>query len=150
MSPMEISYTIFDLLFYLLLYAFLGWCVEVFCAAVKSGRFVNRGFLNLPLNMPCGIAAALLGTPKVIILDEPTAALDPIAEYEIYSKFNEIVENKTAIYISHRLSSCRFCQNIIVFDNGQIVQSGSHEELVTDEKGKYYELWHAQAQYYTE
>ena len=57
---MEISYTIFDLLFYLLLYAFLGWCVEVFCAAVKSGRFVNRGFLNLPLNMPCGIAAALL------------------------------------------------------------------------------------------
>ena len=57
---MEISYTIFDLLFYLLLYAFLGWCVEVFCAAVKNGRFVNRGFLNLPLNMPCGIAAALL------------------------------------------------------------------------------------------
>ena len=57
---MEIYYTIFDLLFYLLLYAFLGWCVEVFCAAVKSGRFVNRGFLNLPLNMPCGIAAALL------------------------------------------------------------------------------------------
>ena len=57
---MEISYTIFDLLFYLLLYAFLGWCVEVFCAAVKSGRFVNRGFLNLPLNMPSGIAAALL------------------------------------------------------------------------------------------
>ena len=57
---MEISYTIFDLLFYLLLYAFLGWCVEGFCAAVKNGRFVNRGFLNLPLNMPCGIAAALL------------------------------------------------------------------------------------------
>lgn len=57
---MEISYTIFDLLFYLLLYAFLGWCVEVFCAAVKNGRFVNRGFLNLPLNMPCGIAATLL------------------------------------------------------------------------------------------
>ena len=57
---MEISYTIFDLLFYLLLYAFLGWCVEVCCAAVKNGRFLNRGFLNLPLNMPCGIAAALL------------------------------------------------------------------------------------------
>ena len=57
---MEISYTVFDLLFYLLLYAFLGWCVEVFCAAVENGRFVNRGFLNLPLNMPYGLAAALL------------------------------------------------------------------------------------------
>ena len=66
---MEISYTIFDLLFYLLLYAFLGWCVEVFCAAVKSGRFVNRGFLNLPLNMPCGIAAALL--LPVLLQPEP-------------------------------------------------------------------------------
>ena len=96
------------------------------------------------------LARALYKDAPFIILDEPTAALDPIAEYEIYSKFNEIVENKTAIYISHRLSSCRFCQNIIVFDNGQIVQSGSHEELVTDENGKYYELWHAQAQYYTE
>lgn len=96
------------------------------------------------------LARTLYKDSPFIILDEPTAALDPIAEYEIYSKFNEIVGDKTAIYISHRLSSCRFCDKIAVFDNGQIVQRGSHDELVSDESGKYYELWHAQAQYYTE
>ncbi len=96
------------------------------------------------------LARALYKDSPFIILDEPTAALDPIAEYEIYSKFNEIVGDKTAIYISHRLSSCRFCDKIAVFDNGHIVQRGSHDELVVDESGKYYELWHAQAQYYTE
>lgn len=96
------------------------------------------------------LARALYKNAPFIILDEPTAALDPIAEYEIYSKFNEIVGDKTAIYISHRLSSCRFCDKIAVFDNGQVVQVGSHEELLTDENGKYYELWYAQAQYYTE
>lgn len=96
------------------------------------------------------LARALYKDSPFIILDEPTAALDPIAEYEIYSKFNEIVGDKTAIYISHRLSSCRFCDKIAVFDNGHIVQRGSHDELVANESGKYYELWHAQAQYYTE
>ncbi|MBQ9106543.1 MAG: ABC transporter ATP-binding protein [Clostridia bacterium] len=96
------------------------------------------------------LARALYKNAPFIILDEPTAALDPIAEYEIYSKFNEIVGDKTAIYISHRLSSCRFCDKIAVFDNGQIVQRGSHDELVSDENGKYRELWYAQAQYYTE
>ena len=83
-----------------------------------------------------------------MILDEPTAALDPVAEYEIYSRFNEIVGGKTAVYISHRLSSCRFCDDIAVFDEGRLVQRGSHEELVADRDGKYYELWQAQAQYY--
>lgn len=96
------------------------------------------------------LARALYKNAPFIILDEPTAALDPIAEYEIYSKFNEIVGDKTAIYISHRLSSCRFCDKIAVFDNGQIVQRGSHDELVADINGKYHELWNAQAQYYTE
>lgn len=96
------------------------------------------------------LARALYKNAPFIILDEPTAALDPMAEYEIYSKFNEIVGDKAAIYISHRLSSCRFCDKIAVFNNGQIVQRGSHDELVTDKSGKYYELWHAQAQYYTE
>lgn len=94
------------------------------------------------------LARALYKNAPFIILDEPTAALDPIAEYEIYSTFNEIVGDKTAIYISHRLSSCRFCNKIAVFDNGQIVQCGSHDELVADKNGKYYKLWHAQAQYY--
>ena len=96
------------------------------------------------------IARALYKDAPFIILDEPTAALDPIAEAEIYSKFNEIVGDKTAIYISHRLSSCKFCDEIAVFHNGSVVQQGIHESLVADESGKYYELWNAQAQYYTE
>lgn len=96
------------------------------------------------------LARALYKNGAFIILDEPTAALDPIAEAEVYSKFNDIVGDKTAIYISHRLSTCRFCDNILVFDNGQIIQRGSHDELVSDENGKYHELWYAQAQYYTE
>lgn len=94
------------------------------------------------------LARALYRDAPFIILDEPTAALDPIAEAEIYSKFDGIVGDKTAIYISHRLSSCRFCDKIAVFDKGEIVQLGTHEELLADEKGKYHELWHAQARYY--
>ncbi len=94
------------------------------------------------------LARALYKDAPFIILDEPTAALDPIAEAEVYENFNKIVGNKTAIYISHRLSSCRFCDTIAVFDNGRIVQKGSHEALLSDETGKYHELWHAQAQYY--
>ena len=95
------------------------------------------------------LARALYKNAPFIILDEPTAALDPVAEYEVYSKFNEIVQDKTAIYISHRLSSCRFCDVIAVFDDGQIVQRGVHDKLLQDTQGKYYELWNAQAQYYT-
>ena len=95
------------------------------------------------------IARALYKDAPFIILDEPTAALDPVAEAEIYSKFSELVEDKTAIYISHRLSSCRFCDDILVFDQGSVVQQGSHEALEADEAGKYHELWHAQAQYYS-
>ena len=95
------------------------------------------------------IARALYKDAPFIILDEPTAALDPIAEAEIYSKFDEIAGDKTAIYISHRLSSCKFCDEIAVFQDGRIVQRGSHEALVADEEGKYYQLWSAQAQYYT-
>jgi len=95
------------------------------------------------------LARALYKNTPFIILDEPTAALDPISEYEVYSKFNEITRTKTAIYISHRLASCRFCDKIAVFHEGNIIQIGSHEELLADSKGKYYELWNAQAQYYT-
>ncbi|MCF0261174.1 MAG: ABC transporter ATP-binding protein, partial [Erysipelotrichaceae bacterium] len=96
------------------------------------------------------IARALYKDAPFIILDEPTAALDPVAEAEIYSNFDAIAADRTAIYISHRLSSCRFCDEIAVFDNGSIVQTGTHEDLVKDESGKYFELWNAQAQYYTE
>ena len=95
------------------------------------------------------LARALYKDAPYIILDEPTAALDPIAEAEVYSKFNEIVGDKTAIYISHRLSSCRLADKILVFHDGEIVQQGSHDQLIADTAGKYYELWNAQAQYYT-
>ena len=93
------------------------------------------------------LARALYKNAPIVVLDEPTAALDPIAENEIYKKFNSFVSGKTAIYISHRLSSCVFCNRIAVFDNSRLVQTGTHEELL-NEDGKYSELWHAQAEYY--
>lgn len=95
------------------------------------------------------LARALYKDAPIIVLDEPTAALDPIAEFEIYSKFNKIVGDKTAIFISHRLSSCKFCDDIAVFHEGRLIQWGSHDKLVSDEEGKYHELWYAQAQYYS-
>lgn len=95
------------------------------------------------------LARALYKDAPFVILDEPTAALDPLAEAEVYKNFNTLVENKTSVFISHRLSSCRFCDNIAVFDNGYLVQQGSHDILVKDENGKYRELWLAQAGYYT-
>lgn len=95
------------------------------------------------------LARALYKDAPVVILDEPTAALDPVAESELYNDFNDFVNNKTAIYISHRLSSCAFCDHIAVFDNAQLVEYGTHKELLNS-KGKYSELWNAQAQYYTQ
>lgn len=96
------------------------------------------------------IARALYKDAPFIILDEPTAALDPIAEAEIYGKFDKIAGDKTAIYISHRLSSCKFCDEIVVFHEGEVIQQGTHVSLVADINGKYFQLWNAQAQYYTE
>lgn len=96
------------------------------------------------------IARALYKDSPLVILDEPTASLDPFAESEIYSHFDNMITGKTAIYISHRLSSCRFCDNIAVFDNGHLVQYGNHDVLVEDENGTYAMLWNAQAQYYVE
>lgn len=94
------------------------------------------------------LARALYKDAPFVILDEPTAALDPIAEAAVYEKFNVLTKDKTAVFISHRLSSCRFCDSIAVFDHGQLIQQGSHDALVTDTDGKYSQLWHAQAQYY--
>lgn len=93
------------------------------------------------------LARALYKDSPVVILDEPTASLDPIAENEIYSRFNSFTQNKTAIYISHRLSSCAFCSRIAVFDKAELVETGTHNELLNN-SGKYSELWNAQAQYY--
>lgn len=94
------------------------------------------------------IARAIFKDAPIVVLDEPTAALDPLAEYEIYSKFNELIGDKTTIYISHRLSSCKFCDKIAVFNKGQIVQYGTHEELIKQKNSQYEEMYTAQAQYY--
>lgn len=109
----------------------------------KNGTAISGGEAQ-----KIAIARALYKDAPFIILDEPTASLDPVAEAEIYEKFNEIAGDKTAVYISHRLSSCKFCDKIAVFQEGTVVQLGTHESLLTDPKGKYYELWMAQAQYY--
>jgi len=95
------------------------------------------------------IARAIYRDSEFIILDEPTAALDPIAEFKIYSEFSNIMKGKTSICISHRLSSCRLCNKIAVFDRGEIIQYGNHNSLMQDKGGKYNELWNAQARYYT-
>lgn len=94
------------------------------------------------------IARALYKNAPVIILDEPTAALDPVAEYEIYRQFDSLVNGKTAVYISHRLSSCKFCDNIAVFSEGTVKEYGTHSELVHKPNGIYAEMFKAQAQYY--
>ncbi|MEY8293107.1 ABC transporter ATP-binding protein [Carnobacteriaceae bacterium 52-44] len=115
--------------------------------------YLGKEFDNSGVQMSGGqsqkvaMARALYKDSPIMILDEPTAALDPVAEFEIYQKFDEIVEDKTSFYISHRLSSSRFSDEILVFDEGKIVQKGSHEELV-NKPGKYHDLWNAQAQYY--
>lgn len=93
------------------------------------------------------IARALYKDAPFVILDEPTAALDPISEAEIYERFDEMVDDKTSIYISHRMSSCRFCHEIMVFEEGRIRERGSHDELLAL-GGSYAALWSAQAKYY--
>ncbi len=96
------------------------------------------------------IARALYKDSPIMILDEPTAALDPLAEYEVYRQFHTLVGGKTAFYISHRLSSCKFCDKIAVFSNGHIAEYGTHDELIRIPFGIYQEMFEAQAKYYRE
>jgi ATP-binding cassette subfamily B protein len=93
------------------------------------------------------IARGLYKDGPFVILDEPTAALDPLAEAEIYEHFNEMVQGKTAIYISHRMSSCKFCDDIIVLEQGRITERGNHSVLMK-QNGVYANLYNTQAQYY--
>lgn len=94
------------------------------------------------------ISRALYKNAPIVVLDEPTATLDPIAEFEIYSRFRDLIEEKTTIYISHRLSSCKFCDRIAVFHNGEIIQYGTHEELIKEQGSQYESMYMTQAQYY--
>ncbi len=98
-------------------------------------------------NQKLALARALYKNGEIIILDEPTAALDPLAEYNMYNSFNEMIGGRTAIYISHRLSSTRFCDSVAFFEKGEIVEYGSHEELLKLQ-GKYADMFNLQAQYY--
>ena len=95
------------------------------------------------------LARALYKDAPIIILDEPTAALDPIAENDMYLKYSELTKDKTAIYISHRLSSTRFCDRIILLDDAKITETGTHEELL-ELGGKYAEMFETQSRYYRE
>ena len=95
------------------------------------------------------LARALYKNAPIIVLDEPTAALDPIAENDIYLKYNEMTQGRTSVYISHRLASTRFCDRILFIENGAIVEEGTHEELI-QKNGSYAELFHIQSKYYQE
>ena len=117
------------------------------------GTFVGTDFSGSGVAFSGGerqkmaIARAIYKDAPFVIMDKPTAALDPLAECEVYAGFDQMVGKKTAIYISHRLASCRFCEDILVFDQGRVVQRGNHEEL-KEQDGIYKELWNAQAKYY--
>lgn len=94
------------------------------------------------------MARALYKDAPILILDEPTAALDPIAEQEVYEKFDEMTHGKTAFFISHRLSSCKFCDKVMVFKDGEIVERGTHDVLVKKQNGLYAQMFAAQEKYY--
>lgn len=93
------------------------------------------------------LARALYQNGRIMILDEPTAALDPLAEREQYLKYESISKGKTAVYISHRLASTSFCDRILFLEKGKILESGSHQELM-EKQGKYYEMYETQSRYY--
>ena len=93
------------------------------------------------------LARADYRNADILILDEPTSALDPVAEYELFSRLNEIAGNKTTIYITHRLSSTRFCDYIMVLSDGKVIEQGNHAELMV-QNGEYARLFNAQAKYY--
>jgi len=94
------------------------------------------------------MARALYKDAPVLILDEPTAALDPIAEKDIYEQFHSMVQNKTAVFISHRLASCKICDKILVFNDGKIVERGTHQALLDQEDGLYSRMYRTQQKMY--
>ena len=93
------------------------------------------------------LARALYKNAPILVLDEPTSALDPLAEQELYLQYNSLTENKTSIFISHRLSSTQFCNRIIYLEDGAIQEMGNHNELMK-KSGKYCKMFEIQSQYY--
>jgi ABC-type multidrug transport system fused ATPase/permease subunit len=111
----------------------------------KNGTEMSGGELQ-----KLAIARAFYKNSSLIILDEPTSSLDPLAEAEIFEHFSELVSNKTSIYISHRMSSCVFSDRIIILDENKIQMIDTHKNLIKEKKSKYYELFNSQAMYYQE
>ena len=115
----------------------------------------DRAFWDDGVNLSGGeiqkllLARALYRQPPVIVLDEPTAALDPVSENRLYEIYDEIMKGKTTVFISHRLASTRFCHRIVLIEHGRIAEEGTHEELLA-RRGRYYELFETQAKYYRE
>ncbi len=95
------------------------------------------------------LVRALYKDATIIVLDEPTAALDPLAENDLYRKYSDLTDGRTSLYISHRLASTRFCDRILYMENGVIAEEGSHEALLR-QGGKYAELFEIQSRYYRE
>ncbi len=115
------------------------------------GTCLYKNFDELGVEISVGeaqklcLAKVIYKDAPFIVLDKPTASLDPISEHDIYTKFNSIVGTRTAAYISHRLSSCRFCDEITVMEDGSVAERGSHDSLI-EACGVYKALWEAQAE----
>ncbi len=120
----------------------------------KELTYINKWFDKNGIEFSGGemqkfaIARSIYKEGQLVVLDEPTSALDPVSESKLYYDYNSIMGNVTTIFISHRLSSCKFCDKIIVLDGSEVVQEGNHEALIRDKKGLYYEMFTAQAKYY--
>ncbi len=119
----------------------------------KENTFLTQNFDKNGVNLSGGelqkmlLARALYKKSSFLILDEPTSALDPVAEKNLYEKYNDLTKNQTSIFISHRLSSTRFCDEIYFIENGKIIEKGTHDELMAL-KGRYFEMFNIQAKYY--
>ena len=132
-----------------------GLKVKIESLPLKYESKLNREVYEDATNLSGGelqrlmLARALYKDAPIIVLDEPTSALDPIAEADIYNKYNELAKNKSSLFISHRLASTRFCDRILFIGDEQILEEGTHEELLAL-GGKYAELFEVQSKYYRE
>ena len=124
--------------------------VNKLLAQVGLSKAANKKMRKLSGGMKrrAGIAQAILNDPKILILDEPTASLDANAENLLYKKYRELSTKKISFFVSHRLASCIFCDSILVFDKGQIVQQGNHKTLIHDTSGLYAQMFNLQAAQY--